>query len=213
MSMAGQKVKNRFYMYRSCSESHLWYWEIFRKRVVSVHGRKSTKESYRKLEQILDAAFKIIFIITKCFQKSKQKLYIQKCLLSMAGQKVKNRFYMCRKYWFNFKCLQTKYSSSDTFPSEGHDTEYGVPGFLSSRPNWFPPPQHPQGSLDFLHCYKQKTNCFVSRLYLSYGYHGPYITVLFAFEWIVFRLNDLRCSQTTTAMLWTFRLANPFDFD
>jgi hypothetical protein len=43
---------------------------------MKVHWKKSTNESKGKPEQKFDAAVGIIFKISKCFQRSKQKLHI-----------------------------------------------------------------------------------------------------------------------------------------
>jgi hypothetical protein len=42
---------------------------------MNVHWRKSTYESEGKPEQKFDALFRTIYRISKCFQRSKQKLY------------------------------------------------------------------------------------------------------------------------------------------
>ncbi len=52
----------------NCSESRLWMY--------IVHWRQSTNESKGKPEQKFDKAFETLFRICKCFQRSKQKLYI-----------------------------------------------------------------------------------------------------------------------------------------
>ncbi len=59
---------------KSCSVTRLWSWKLFRKPATNEHRKKSTKESTRKPEQKFDAVYGTI--ISKCFQRSKQKLHI-----------------------------------------------------------------------------------------------------------------------------------------
>jgi hypothetical protein len=59
---------------------------------------------------------------------------------------------ICSSAVFFYLCSVKKIG--DLFPNEyknfSHDHRvYRVPGFLSSRPNWLPPPIHPQASIAF----------------------------------------------------------------
>jgi hypothetical protein len=49
---------------------------LFRKPAMNVHWRNSTNQREGLSEQKFDAAYGTIFRISKCFQRSKQKLYI-----------------------------------------------------------------------------------------------------------------------------------------
>ncbi len=63
---------------KSCSESRLWYWKLFWKPPLNIllRWRKSTNWNKGKAEQEFFASCRIYFRVSKCFQWSKQKLYI-----------------------------------------------------------------------------------------------------------------------------------------
>ncbi len=49
---------------KSCSESRLRFWKLFRKPAMNENWRKSTNDSEEKLEQKFDAAYGTIFRIS-----------------------------------------------------------------------------------------------------------------------------------------------------
>ncbi len=62
---------------KSCSETRLWSWKLFRKPAMNEHWKKSTNENKGKPEHKFCAAFgRTLFKISKCFQRSKQKHHI-----------------------------------------------------------------------------------------------------------------------------------------
>ncbi len=72
---------------------------------MNVHRKKSTNESKGKLEQKFDAAYGTIFRISKCFQRSNQKLHINFSL-----ERGRLKIYKPFAYVQNIK----KYSTGDT---------------------------------------------------------------------------------------------------
>ncbi len=50
---------------KNCSESRLWFWKLFQKPAMNLHLRNWTDESEGKPEQKFDAAYGIIFRISK----------------------------------------------------------------------------------------------------------------------------------------------------
>ncbi len=61
---------------KSCSESRLWFWKLFRKPAINVHWRKSTNESKEKPGQKFNAAYGTIFRISKWFKQQAETLHL-----------------------------------------------------------------------------------------------------------------------------------------
>ncbi len=74
-----------------------------------------TNESKGKPEQKLDATFRTTFTISKCIQRSKQKLRID-FSQELSRLKIKNNLCMSRKYRINFYRPSKKYSTGDIIP-------------------------------------------------------------------------------------------------
>ncbi len=81
---------------KSCSESRLWLWKLFRKPAMNVHWRKSTNVSEGMPEQNFGATFGTIFSINLIFFFSETK----------AVKKFTNHSRMNKKYWFHFTGLK-----------------------------------------------------------------------------------------------------------